>query len=108
MSSPSGLLLVELPEILVVPGCHLLELSVIEVSQDVEPENVRLILKVQVIGFDEMNQRQLAGSVVQHYHDVVLHERGREAMYVSLFFVQWRTIYCARRKKFANRLNGHR
>jgi hypothetical protein len=68
-----GLLLVELPELLVVPSRRGLELPVIELSQDIEPEGIGFVLKKQVVRFDEFNQGQLAGRVDNGYHDEVLH-----------------------------------
>jgi len=56
-----GLLLVELPELLVVPSRDGLELPVIELSKDAEPEGIRFILEKQVVRFNEFNQRQLVG-----------------------------------------------
>ena len=68
-----GLLLVELPELLVVPSRRGLELPIIELSQDIEPEGIGFVLKKQVVRFNEFNQRQLAGRVDNGYHDKVLH-----------------------------------
>jgi len=68
-----GLLLVELPELLVVASRDGLELPVIELSKDVEPEGIGFVLKKQVVRFDEFNQGQLAGRVDNSYHNEVLH-----------------------------------
>ena len=83
-----GLLLVELPELLVVPSPRGLELPVIELSQDVEPEGIGFVLKKQVVRFDEFNQGQLAGRVDDSYHDEVLHA-DEEFLKTDCLLLRW-------------------
>lgn len=68
-----GLLLVELSEAFVVIGVRLLKATVIQVRQHVEPTDVGLILQIEVIGFDEFDQWQLAGGRNKCDHRRVLH-----------------------------------
>jgi hypothetical protein len=66
------LLVVELPELLVVPSRDGLELPVIKLSQDVEPEGLGFVLEKELVRFDEFNQGQLAGRINDGYHAEVL------------------------------------
>ena len=83
-----GLLLVELPELLVVPSRDGLELPVIELSKDVEPEGIRFVLEKQVVRFNEFNQRQLVGRVDDGYHHEVLHAE-EEVLETHCLLLRW-------------------
>ena len=67
-----SLLLVGLPEAFVVIGGRLLKAAVIQVRQHVEPKDVGLILKIEIIVFDELDQRQLTGGRNKCDHRCVL------------------------------------
>ena len=67
-----GLLLIELPEAFVVMGSRLLKSTVIPILQHVEPEDIELILQKEVVRFDELDQRQLAGGRNKCSHECVL------------------------------------
>jgi len=67
-----GLLLIELPEAFVVMGSRVLKSTVIPILQHVEPEDLGLILQIEVVRFDELDQRQLAGRRNKCYHQCVL------------------------------------
>ena len=67
-----GLLLVEPPEAFVIMGGGGLKATVFQIRQHVRPKNVGLILQIEVVGFDELDQWQLAGSRNKCYHRYVL------------------------------------
>ena len=68
---PAGpsLILVELIERFVVAGSEGLKGPVVETSQQVEPEDIGLAPQVQIVGLDDMDQRQLDIDGLSVYHD---------------------------------------
>ena len=93
-----GLLPVELPELFVVPSRRGLELPVIELSKNVEPEGIGFVLKKQVVRFDEFNQGQLAGRVDNGYHDEVLHA-SEEFLKTRCLLLRWMEDFLLRQRE---------
>ena len=73
------LLHVEGEQLFVIVRGRDLEVVVIERLEDVEPDDVNLVLQKQVVGFDEVNQRDLAGVRNECYHRCVLRAWNEEA-----------------------------
>lgn len=97
------LLLVERKQLFVIVRGSGLERVVIERVEHVEPNHVDLIMQEQVVRFDEMNQWDLAGTVPQCYHKMVLRERaGLTTTHLLIRFAEDFLFTCAA-KQIANR-----
>lgn len=89
-----GLLYIEPIEAFEVASGRALELAVVQIGQHVKPQNVRLLLQIEVIGINKFDQRQLARGGNKCYHEFVLVD-NEGGFLLTFSFVFSRTFYCA-------------